>query len=67
MWFKRRDTTSAEESKAALVDARKNLREVKKRGREVSEYAEAFRELREKNHFADQLEELIIRRRRRAT
>ena len=64
MWFKHRDE-SAEESEAALKEARKNLREVKKRGPEVTEISHAFKELREKNHFAEQLEELIKRRKGR--
>lgn len=51
------------DSEAALRDAQKNLRKVEKRGSEVTSVANALRELRERNHFAEQMEEIIVRRR----
>lgn len=63
MWFQRRDRSS-EESHKALRDAKKNLDRIENRGDEVSELAEAFKEFRARNHFAEQLEEIIGRHRR---
>ena len=64
MWFlRKRETKSSEDANRALLDARQNLREVRGRGREVSKVSEALREIREKNHFIEQLEEIVIHRR----
>lgn len=57
MWFRRSD--SAEEAKYALADAKRNLRKVQARGSEVTRVANALREIRERNHFAEQLEAII--------
>ena len=62
MWFRRRSEAS-KEAEEALKDAQENLEEVKKRGPEVTEVAKALRDIRERNHFAEQLEDLIIKRR----
>ena len=63
-WFGRRRTTVCEdESEAALKDANEQLRNAKKRNHEVSEVVDALRELREKNHFAAAMEEIIVKRR----
>jgi len=64
MWFRRKGKEE-EKSKDALKDAEQNLREIKRRTSQVVEVVEALRELREGNHFAEQLEELIVRRRGR--
>ena len=63
MWFQRRDKPNNEAQKA-LRDAESNLKRVKDRGDEVTELADAFREFRQRNHFAEQIEEIISRRRR---
>jgi len=63
MWFlRRRLSKSSEEAGEALEDARKNLRRVKKRGEEVTKLSESLREIREQNHFAEQMEEIILRK-----
>lgn len=63
VWFRRRDKRRIKESKEALADANKSLREVQKRSDEVSYVANALKEIRERNHFAEQLEEIMVRRR----
>jgi hypothetical protein len=64
MWFlRKRETKSTEEANKALLDARQNLREVRGRGREVSKVADALREIRERNHFIEQLEDIVTHRR----
>ena len=60
MWF-RRKTDDCVEASAALEDAEKNLKDVKKRGDEVSKVSRALREFRERNHLGEQIEEIIIR------
>lgn len=58
----RRQSRSSVESEEALEDAKKNLCEVQKRGTEVSNVANALKDIRERNHFAEQMEALITRR-----
>lgn len=60
MWFRRRNSAGVE-SEAALEDAKRNLREVQQRGREVSSVANALKDIREKNHFAEALEAIMVR------
>lgn len=58
MWlFRRRD--SSDEAKNALEDAKHNLRKVQARSSEVSRVANALKEIRERNHFAEHLEAII--------
>lgn len=61
MWFLRRrlNKTRSEEADEALKDAQANLKRVKRRGGEVTRLAESLREIRERNHFAEQMEEII--------
>lgn len=61
MLFRRRNKESAEKAQKALEDAKKNLREVQQRGTEVSAISNALREIRERNHFAEQMEEIFVR------
>lgn len=61
MWFQRNDNKK-EEAQAALDESRKKLKEVRDRGAEVTAVSNAFRDFREKNHIAAQLEEIILRR-----
>lgn len=64
MWFlRRRESESGEEAKRALEDAENTLREVKDRAEEVSMIATDLKNIRERNHFAEQLEDLLLRRR----
>ena len=63
MWFPWRSKGKDGESEKALREAQKNLRQVQRRGKEVTRVADALRELRERNHFAEQMEEIIVRRR----
>lgn len=56
--FRRRETNGGE-SKKALEDATENLRRVQARHPEVSEVAQASKRIRERNHFAEQLTDLI--------
>lgn len=61
MWFQRRQGgKSGEEATEALKDAQENLREVQKRSEEVSQVARALKTLRERNHFAEQLEAVLM-------
>lgn len=63
MWFRRRRSDTTEKAEEALASARKNLREIKDRATEVTTIVESLKDLRERNHFAENLEEIIRRRR----
>lgn len=52
-------------SKRALEDATKNLRHVQARTPEVREVVTALRGFRERNHFAEQLHELMTGKHRK--
>lgn len=60
MWF-RRKTENHVEATQALEDAENNLREIKKRGNEVSRVSNALREFRERNHLGEQIEQILFR------
>ena len=62
MWFPWRGKAT-EESAEALKDAQNNLREVSQRTSEVRKVAKALKDIRERNHFAEQVEDIILRRR----
>lgn len=62
MWFPWRGKP-VKDVEAALRDANRGLRHAKNQSEEVSSLADSLREFRERNHFAEQLEEMIIRRR----
>lgn len=68
MWFLRRrlNKTKSKEADEALKDAQANLKRVKRRGGEVSRIAESLKEIRERNHFAEQMEEIITFRQEKA-
>lgn len=61
MWFQRHKIESRGEtdSKAALVDAVENLHRTQGMTIEVREVATALRDMREKNHFAERLSDLM--------
>lgn len=64
MWFPWRSKTNGESEKA-LKEAEAAKRKANRRGGEVTEIAEALKEFRERNHFAEQLEQIIVQRRGR--
>jgi len=57
--FRRHRKEVGEDAEKALKDASANLRRVKARSPEVSEVAKKLREMRERNHFAEQLQVII--------
>ena len=62
MWLRRWSRRPVEQkSLEALANAEDSLQKVKKRGREVTRVANALRDVRERNHFAEQLEKMIVR------
>lgn len=62
-WPGRRRNDSNTDSEEALKDAKQQVRKAEKRTKEVTEVVDALRELRERNHFADAMEEIIVKRR----
>jgi len=63
VWFRGRDKKKVTEAQKALESAQASVKEAEERGQEVTAVAEALKRIRERNHFAEQLEEIIIRRR----
>lgn len=62
MWFRRRRSDAIDKADEALADSLKSLRATKDRGPEVTTIAQGLKDLRERNHFAENLEEIIRRR-----
>lgn len=63
MWFLRRHQSNhGADADKAIQDAQTNLKRVERRGSEVSKVSDALREIRERNHFAEQMEDIILRR-----
>jgi hypothetical protein len=60
VWF-RRENKSDEESREALAMARAHLRQVEQRADKVTSLSREIKEFRERNHFADALEAIIVR------
>lgn len=60
MLFRRRKQAT-EDAKKALDEACEKLQEVKERGHEVSRVSKALKEMGERNHFAEQMEEIFFR------
>lgn len=62
MWSKRRqaDERSSREAERALKDATQSVRRAKARQRDVTNIAEALRMMRERNHFIEQLEVMMM-------
>lgn len=60
MWFRRRENKSGEEAKLALEDATEQLEKVTRRDVEVKRVVSAHRRLQDTNHFAEQLEKIIL-------
>lgn len=62
MWFHRRNQREKTiESQQAILDATKKLREVKARDEEVHQISGALRNIRERNHFSEQLKVIMER------
>jgi len=61
MCLRRRRTNG--ESEAAVKNAEQHVREIEARGPEVHDLVADLREIREKNHFAEQLYALMQHRR----
>lgn len=64
-WFGRRRCETTDDSKEALKDAKNQVAKAEKRTEEVAEVVDALRELREKNHFADAMEAILVKRKGR--
>jgi hypothetical protein len=61
MWF-RRSKKAKEDAETALEESKQKLKEVIERGPEVTALSKAFKDFREKNHIAEQLEEILLRK-----
>jgi predicted ATPase len=61
MWFRRRNRGKIKESQQAILDATKTLREVRARDPEVREISRTLKEIRERNHFAENLRAIMQR------
>lgn len=60
MWpFRRKATKNMKESQQAILDATKILRQTRERGPEVSRVAQTLHDIRERNHFAEQLQSIL--------
>jgi hypothetical protein len=63
MLFRRRRFSELEKAREAREAAEKSQEHVKKQQPEVTFFATAFREIRERNHLGEQLEEIMKRHR----
>lgn len=60
MWpFRRKVTRNMKESTQAILDATSTLRRTQERGPEVSRVSNALRDIRKRNHFAEQLQTIM--------
>lgn len=59
MWFRRRENKTGEAAKA-LRDTRRHLRVIRAQAAEVEEVSNALKEIREQNHFAEAIEEILF-------
>lgn len=57
MWFRRHQ--EEQDSKLALQESIQKLKQTEQRTAAVAEVSEALRTLRERNHFAEQLESIM--------
>jgi hypothetical protein len=58
MWF-RREQSTGDESQKALKESTRSLKQTELRTVEVTAVSEALRTLRERNHFAEELESIM--------
>jgi len=64
MWFLRRKRDDGDEKASlALKDAEKNLERIERRDKEVSDVVHSLRQVRQQNHFAEAMEEIIMQKR----
>lgn len=59
MWFRKSQTDNGDESVKALQEAKEHLSNVADRSREVHSIASSLRNLRETNHFAETVVEIM--------
>jgi hypothetical protein len=59
MWPFRRHPSKIKESQQAILDATATLQRVQERGPEVRAVSKTLKEIRERNHFADQLRTIM--------
>ena len=59
MWFLKRDPEQSRKSYQALEESVEMLHQTEMRTAEVSAVSEALRTLRERNHFAEQLQSIM--------
>jgi hypothetical protein len=60
MWpFRKKATVNMKESQKAILAATQNLRQTRERGPEVSRVAQTLQDIRERNHFAEQLHSIL--------
>jgi len=62
-WFRRRNK-ELDDSEMALKEAEKRVSETHQQGHEVYKVTESLKNITDRNHFAEQLEQIILRRRR---
>jgi hypothetical protein len=63
MWPFRRKIDEEVRADAALEDAERSLEEIKKRNPEVWRISSALRNIRERNHLSQQMDDIIAMRR----
>lgn len=62
MWpFRRKNEVEVKESQQAILDAAESLRQVKSRDAEVHQISGALKNIRERNHFAENLRVIMER------
>lgn len=60
MWpFRKKVTRNMKESTQAILDATGKLRRTQERGPEVSRVSNVLKDIRERNHFAEQLQSIL--------
>lgn len=60
MWFRRqKNSVQQDKAQAALDDAHENLKRTQDRACEVREVSKALKVMRERNHFAEQLQVIM--------
>lgn len=58
-FFPRRDAKRMKDSQQAILDATKSLREVREKDDEVHQVSGVLKNIRERNHFAEQLRSIM--------
>jgi hypothetical protein len=64
MWLLRRlRSKNREDPDKAIENAQKHLSRIEERGEEVNHVSNSLKEIRQQNHFAEAMEEIILRAR----